>query len=95
MTDTALAVRESTAMAQFGTADDLKLLANRIGILFGIGQGKQGAALDAEMEKARRLIRGGRFIPGPDHFALSDTPYENYKYFMDRMREVILTTKPG
>ncbi len=52
-------------------------------------------AIDKEMEKARELIRGGRFIPGPDHFALSDTPYEGYKYFMQQMREVVMTTKPG
>lgn len=73
MTDTALAVRESTAIEQFGTADDLKLLANRIGILFGIGQGKQSAAYEAEMERARpALLKAAQwtlrygYTPGQD-----------------------------
>jgi hypothetical protein len=51
--------------------------------------------MDAEMERARALIRQGRFIPGPDHFVLSDVSWENYRYFMQRLREVVLTTKPG
>jgi uroporphyrinogen decarboxylase len=53
------------------------------------------ADMDAELEKARRLIRLGRFIPGPDHFVLSNVPWANYRYFMERLREVVLTTTPG
>ena len=41
------------------------------------------------------LLRHGRIIPGPDHFVLNNVPFEGYKYFMNRLREVILTTKPG
>lgn len=37
-------------------------------------------AIDQEMEKARQLIRKGRFIPGPDHFVLSDVTFANYHY---------------
>jgi len=51
--------------------------------------------IDREMEKARRLIRKGRFLPGPDHFVLSDVPLANYLYFMERLREVVMTTPPG
>jgi hypothetical protein len=51
-------------------------------------------AIDCEMEKARRFIQLGRFIPGPDHFVLSDVPWRNYRYFMERLREVCMTTKP-
>lgn len=51
--------------------------------------------IDLEMEKARALIRKGRFIPGPDHFVLSDVSFENYRYFMESLREVVLTTRPG
>ncbi len=52
-------------------------------------------AIDAEMERARRLIEKGRFIPGPDHFVLSDVSFANYRYFMEQLREVVMTTTPG
>jgi len=52
-------------------------------------------AIDREIEKARMLIRKGRFIPGPDHFVLSDVPWDGYRYFMERLREVVMTTRPG
>jgi hypothetical protein len=52
-------------------------------------------AIDREIEKARGLIRLGRLIPGPDHFVLSNVSFESYRYFMERLREVIMTTTPG
>lgn len=57
-----------------------------------MAQGK--AAIDAEMEKARRLIAHGRCIPGPDHFALSNVTFAHYRYFMESLREVVLQTTP-
>ena len=51
-------------------------------------------AIDAEIEKARRFIKLGRLIPGPDHFVLSNVTFESYRYFMERLREVVMTTKP-
>lgn len=70
----------------------------KLGIVGGLNKnvmadGKQ--AIDAEMEKARALIRKGRFIPGPDHFVLSDVTFAHYRYFMESLREVVMTTKPG
>lgn len=55
-------------------------------------QGRE--AIDREMEKAARFIRLGRLIPGPDHFVLSDVSWQNYRYFMERLREVVMTTSP-
>ncbi|MHB1354676.1 MAG: hypothetical protein ACYCZF_01725 [Anaerolineae bacterium] len=52
-------------------------------------------AIDAELERARALIRIGRFIPGPDHFVLSDVTYASYAYFMRGLRQVVLETQPG
>ena len=52
-------------------------------------------AIDGEMDKARGLIERGRYIPGPDHFVLSVASFENYRYFMEQLREVVMTTKPG
>ncbi|MBT3374816.1 MAG: hypothetical protein HN742_02135 [Lentisphaerae bacterium] len=52
-------------------------------------------AIDREMERARGLIEGGYFIPGPDHFVLSDVDFAEYRYFMEQLREVVLTTVPN
>lgn len=58
-----------------------------------MAEGKE--AIDREMDRARKLIELGRFIPGPDHFVLSDVTFANYRYFMEQLREVVLTTTPG
>ena len=31
-------------------------------------------------------------IPGPDHFPLSNVSWEHYRYFMERLREVVMET---
>ena len=49
--------------------------------------------MDAELEKARRLIPSGRFIPGPDHFVLENVPFENYEYFMRGLKDIVINTK--
>jgi len=51
-------------------------------------------AIDREMEKARSLIRKGRFIPGPDHMVLRQATFESYRYFMEQLRQVVMTTEP-
>ena len=51
--------------------------------------------IDEQMELAKALIRNGRCIPGPDHMVLESVSFEGYKKFMRRLREVIMTTKPG
>lgn len=53
------------------------------------------AAMDAELDKARRLIKRGRYIPGPDHFVLSNVKFDSYRYFMERLKDIVVTTKPG
>ena len=55
-------------------------------------EGKE--AIDREMVKARALIKKGRCIPGPDHFVLELASFANYRYFMESLREVVMTTKP-
>lgn len=70
----------------------------QVGCLGGLNkqamaEGKE--AIDRELERARRLIELGRFIPGPDHFVLSDVSFASYRYFMEQLREVVLTTKVG
>ncbi|NCO40953.1 MAG: hypothetical protein COZ06_03220 [Armatimonadetes bacterium CG_4_10_14_3_um_filter_66_18] len=58
-----------------------------------MAEGKE--AIDREVARARTFIEKGRFIPGPDHFVLSDVTFANYRYFMEQLREVVLTTVPG
>ncbi|MEW6753785.1 MAG: uroporphyrinogen decarboxylase family protein [Candidatus Latescibacterota bacterium] len=53
------------------------------------------STIDEAMVRARELIRLGRCIPGPDHFVLSNVSFANYRYFMERLREVVMTTEPG
>jgi uroporphyrinogen-III decarboxylase len=54
---------------------------------------KDKNAMDEELEKARRLIPLGKFIPGPDHFVLENVPFENYSYFMRGLKQAIIETK--
>ena len=42
-----------------------------------------------------QAIEKGRFIAGPDHFVVSDVSFEDYGYFMEQLREVVLTKTPG
>ena len=68
-----------------------------VGVIGGLDKNamaKGKKEIDREMQKARILIQKGRFIPGPDHFVLSDVSWKNYRYFMERLREVVMTTKP-
>ena len=69
-----------------------------VGIIGGLRkesmyEGKE--AIDREMDKARELVKKGRYIPGPDHFVLKLANFENYRYFMESLREVVLTTTAG
>lgn len=52
------------------------------------------AQMDEELEKAAKLIRLGRFIPGPDHMVLSNVKFENYRYFMIRLKNIVMNTSP-
>ena len=78
--------------------NDVDLLRQRLPGMAAIGGLKKEAmaegrdAVEAEMVKAARLIRKGRYIPGPDHFVQSHTSWEQYRYFMTRLREVVLST---
>ncbi len=53
------------------------------------------ATIDRELEKVKTCIQLGRFIPGPDHFVLSNVSWANYRYFMERLREIVMTTPCG
>jgi len=92
-----------TALYPFevGAGNDLVAALDRYPALGALGGLEKDAmahgrdAVDAEMARAARLIRRGRCIPGPDHFALSNVTYADYRYFMAQLREVVMTTVPG
>ncbi len=50
------------------------------------------AAIDAEVEKARWMIKnGGRYLPGFDHLIPPNVSYENFRYAADQLRELCAT----
>ena len=70
----------------------------RVGAVGGLEKNAMAlgkAAMDSELGKAEMLIRKGRFIPGPDHFVLSNVDWVDYRYFMERLREIVLSTPVG
>lgn len=53
-----------------------------------IAEGKE--AIDKEFERILPVIRQGGYIPGADHQVAPSTSMENYSYYLERLREVIL-----
>ncbi len=46
------------------------------------------AAVDAEIERLRRLIALGGYIPCPDHRIAPDAEWDNVRYYCDRMHAI-------
>jgi len=44
------------------------------------------AAIDAEIALRHPLMAEGGFVPLPDHLITPDTPLDNYRYYLDRLR---------
>jgi uroporphyrinogen decarboxylase len=49
---------------------------------------KDKAAIDAELTRLLPYVEQGGFVPGVDHRVPSDVPLDNYKYYLDRKREL-------
>lgn len=45
--------------------------------------------IDREFARLLPVIRQGGYVPGLDHQATPDTPYENYLYYIERLKEVM------
>ena len=52
-----------------------------------IAEGK--AAIDAEFERLLPVIRQGGYIPGADHQVAPSTSLEDYRYYTQRLREIM------
>jgi uroporphyrinogen decarboxylase len=69
----------------------------RLGILGGLDKralavGK--AAIDREVDKAREMLKSGRYVPCYDHLIPPDVSWEMFKYSTKRLREVCFNTVP-
>ena len=49
---------------------------------------KGRAAIDAEIERRIPLMKDGGFIPLPDHLIIPGTLLDDYRYYLDRLREL-------
>lgn len=62
-----------------------------LGILGGLDKralALSRSAIDEEVEKARTMVRAGRYVPGFDHLIPPDVPWESFRYAAERIREV-------
>ena len=46
-------------------------------------------AIDCELERVRPLIEEGGYVPAPDHSLPPDVPFANYRYYMERLRQIV------
>jgi uroporphyrinogen decarboxylase len=46
-------------------------------------------AIDADLAKLPFMLERGRFLPAVDHFVPPDVSWDNYRYFCERLRELI------
>ncbi len=46
------------------------------------------AAIDAELEAHPELMKEGGLVLMPDHLITPDTPLENYRYYLERVRQL-------
>lgn len=72
-----VAVRESFPTLKFmGGFNKLAVVAGR-------------EAIDREFERLLPVIRQGGYIPGLDHQATAETPYDHYVYYLGRLKEIM------
>ncbi len=81
---------------EVAAGNDMHLLRNLYGadIVFGGGIDKRclikgkDAIRDEVMAKVPPLVKTGGYFPGCDHTIPPDVPFENYKYFVNLLREL-------
>ena len=47
------------------------------------------ARMDKELEKVPRMLEWGRYIPSCDHGVTADVSWDNYRYFYEKLREIL------
>jgi uroporphyrinogen decarboxylase len=48
------------------------------------------AAIDAEIDRRMAIMKNGGFVIMPDHLITPGTPLDNYRYYLDRIRDLRL-----
>ena len=72
--------------------EEYRKLYPELGIIGGLDKrvlGKDKAALNAELDRAERMLAGGGYIPGFDHLIPPDASWENFKYFVEALKKII------
>lgn len=88
-----------TGMYPFERAADNHLLRIReafpdFQILGGVDKrvlfsGASKSDIDKELETVKQMLKYGRFIPHIDHFVSLDCSWENFKYYRERLNDII------
>lgn len=60
---------------------------------FALAHGRE--AIDREFEKVPFMLEKGRYIPGLDHAVPPDVSWDNYRYYVDRLREMVWKYPPN
>ena len=63
----------------------------KLGMLGGLDKRAMAVsreAIDRELERAKRMLPMGGYVPGPDHLVPPDVPFELYKYYLERLRDI-------
>jgi uroporphyrinogen decarboxylase len=53
------------------------------------------AAMDRDLAKVPWMLEQGRFIPAVDHFVPPDVSWDNYRYFYEKLRDLIWQHPPA
>jgi len=64
----------------------------KLGIMGGLDKralARDRDAIDRELAVAERMHRIGGYVANPDHAVPPDVPFENYRYFLGRLREMV------
>jgi uroporphyrinogen decarboxylase len=62
-----------------------------LGIMFGLDKRCLASSLadvDRELDKARWMVKRGRYIPGFDHLIPPDAKWENFQYAANQLKEI-------
>ena len=64
----------------------------QLGLIGGVDKlelAKGKEYIDAEIEKAKRLYKTGRYIPSCDHSVPPIVSFENYSYYIENLKKAL------
>jgi uroporphyrinogen-III decarboxylase len=63
----------------------------QLGIMGGLDKralAQERQAIDHELARAERMLQHGGYVASPDHGVPPDVPWDNYRYYLERLREL-------